>query len=153
MELRIYKVTDYYYWDDWTDYLFMLILNGFYPNEFFRTGWKVKCLAVRSSFWWPEAAKIRNKEGHCLSIDRCMLVPLIIMMIIITSKSPCIGQMRAGLARLCSTSSPTQCTLHGRSDSACSSCCRRPAAGTLYSSWLEGCCIQRPPQCSPHPLH
>jgi hypothetical protein len=36
MELMIYKVTDYYYCDDSTDY--MLILNGFYPTNFIEAG-------------------------------------------------------------------------------------------------------------------
>jgi hypothetical protein len=34
MGLRIYKVTDYYYCDVST--MFMLILNAFYSNEFYR---------------------------------------------------------------------------------------------------------------------
>jgi hypothetical protein len=32
MRLRIYKVTDYYYCDDLTDYMFILILNDFLPK-------------------------------------------------------------------------------------------------------------------------
>jgi hypothetical protein len=38
MSLRIYKVTYYYYCVDSTDYMFMLILNDFYPNEFIEAG-------------------------------------------------------------------------------------------------------------------
>jgi hypothetical protein len=34
---RNYKVTDYYYCDNTTDYMFMLILNDFYSNEFYRS--------------------------------------------------------------------------------------------------------------------
>jgi hypothetical protein len=37
MRLRIYKVTDYYYCDDSNDYMFILILNGFYSNEFYKS--------------------------------------------------------------------------------------------------------------------
>jgi hypothetical protein len=36
MRLRIYKVTDYCYCDDSTNYMFILILKCFYPNEFYR---------------------------------------------------------------------------------------------------------------------
>jgi hypothetical protein len=33
--LRIYKVKDYYNCDNSTDYMFILILNNFYSNEFY----------------------------------------------------------------------------------------------------------------------
>jgi hypothetical protein len=37
MGLKIYKGTDYYYCDYSTDYMFMLILNSFYTNEFYKS--------------------------------------------------------------------------------------------------------------------
>jgi hypothetical protein len=36
----------------------------FIQTNFIEAGWKAECLAVRSSFWWPEAAKSPNKHGH-----------------------------------------------------------------------------------------
>jgi hypothetical protein len=38
MKLRIYKVTDYYYCDNLTDYMFMLILNDFTQMNFIEAG-------------------------------------------------------------------------------------------------------------------
>jgi hypothetical protein len=35
----------------------------FTQTNFIETDWKAECLAVRSSFWWLEAAKSRNKRG------------------------------------------------------------------------------------------
>jgi hypothetical protein len=64
MGLRIYKVMDYYYCDDSTDYMFMLILMVFIQTNFIEASWKAECLAVRISFWWLEAAKSRNKQGQ-----------------------------------------------------------------------------------------
>jgi hypothetical protein len=34
MRLKIYKVTDYYYYNDSADYMFMLILNVFIQTNF-----------------------------------------------------------------------------------------------------------------------
>ena len=34
-------------------------------TNFIEADWKAERLAVRSSFWWPEAARSWNKQGHC----------------------------------------------------------------------------------------
>jgi hypothetical protein len=36
----------------------------FVPTNFIEAGWKAERLAIRSSFWWPEAARIRNKQDQ-----------------------------------------------------------------------------------------
>jgi hypothetical protein len=33
------------------------------PTKFIEIGWKVEHLALHNSFWWPEAARSRNKQG------------------------------------------------------------------------------------------
>jgi hypothetical protein len=38
----------------------------FAPTNFIEAGWKAERLAVRNSFWYPETARSRNKQGHCL---------------------------------------------------------------------------------------
>jgi hypothetical protein len=39
----------------------------FAPTNFIEAGWKTERLVVRSSFWWPEAARSRNKQAlKCL---------------------------------------------------------------------------------------
>jgi hypothetical protein len=35
----------------------------FAPMNFIEAGWKDKRLVVRSSFWWSEAARSRNKQA------------------------------------------------------------------------------------------
>jgi hypothetical protein len=35
--------------------MFMLILDGFCLTNFIEADWKAERLAVRNSFWWPEA--------------------------------------------------------------------------------------------------
>jgi hypothetical protein len=35
----------------------------FAPTNFIEARWKAERLAVRSNFWWPEAARSRNKQG------------------------------------------------------------------------------------------
>jgi hypothetical protein len=53
---------NFYYFNYLIDYVYMLILNGFTQMNFIEAGWKAKYLAVRKSFWWPEAAKSWNKQ-------------------------------------------------------------------------------------------
>jgi hypothetical protein len=36
----------------------------FTQTNFIETDWKAERLAVRSSFWWPEAPKSWNKQGQ-----------------------------------------------------------------------------------------
>jgi hypothetical protein len=36
----------------------------FAPTNFIKAGLKAERLVVRNSFWWPEAARSRNKQGH-----------------------------------------------------------------------------------------
>jgi hypothetical protein len=36
----------------------------FAPTNFIEADWKAERLSVRSSFWWPEAARSRNKHGR-----------------------------------------------------------------------------------------
>jgi hypothetical protein len=58
---RIYKTTDSDYRDDTTNSMFMLILDGFYQNDFVEAGWKAKHLVVCSR--WLEAEKSSNKQA------------------------------------------------------------------------------------------
>jgi hypothetical protein len=39
------------------------------PTIFIEAGWKAERLTVRSSFWWPEAARSRNKQAQSYPIQ------------------------------------------------------------------------------------
>jgi hypothetical protein len=47
----------------------------FTQMNFIEADWKAECLAVSITFWWPEAAKSRNKQG--LSTSDPILVGLV----------------------------------------------------------------------------
>jgi hypothetical protein len=58
------------------------------PTNFIKAGWKAERLAVRSNFWWLEAARSPNKQGHdilrtscCSSHAKWTLIYLLIFII------------------------------------------------------------------------
>jgi hypothetical protein len=56
-------VADYYYCNDPTYYVFMLILNDFYPNKFYKSWLKIEHLRVRGSFWCQKLQKTETNGG------------------------------------------------------------------------------------------